>query len=332
MFPDFESGDVLFVTGNATILIGNNALSLLPRTNLALKINVTDARFVKAGLPFRGEVIDRSPYNPPVRHLIGERPPNMDHSVVNLTASLVNREILSPTIARFSFELSSSSSKWEAGQHVTLDFSEELDSGYAHMDDSNPQSLNDDYVRTFTISDSPGKDGRFDITARRHGPATNLLWRQNLRAPLEIPVMGFGGEENFRMKKGEGGAFIAGGVGVTPLLAQAGGLLNDEGSLKVLWSIRGEDLGLVIDSFQRIEGLAKRTRVFITGDVGGDREEMSKLKELGAEVEGRRLDEGDVGSLREKGLKFYLCAAPGLLERLNGWLEGENVVWEDFGY
>lgn len=334
--PDFESGDVLFLTGTATILIGDAALSLLPRTKVALKISVTDARFVKSGLPFRGQVIDYSPYNPRVRHLVGEQPPLVDEGVSGLTASLTKREILTPTIARFGFELSDTTRRWESGQHITFDFSEELDSGYAHMNDHDPQSLNDDFVRTFTVSSPFDKKGSrmFEITARKHGPATGFLWRRNLRAPLELPVMGFGGEEKFRLKKGEEGVFIAGGVGITPLLAQAGNLLQDEakGSLTVLWSLKGEDLGLAVDSFERIKGLAPRTKLFLTGNADGYSEQFAKVESLGAQIQKRRLGEGDVKALMGKGAKFYLCAAPGLLERLNGWLTGEDVVWEDFGY
>lgn len=320
------------MTGETTILVGNDALSLLPRTKVALKISVTDSRLVKAGLPFRGNVIDYSPYNPSVRHLVGEHPPHVDEKAVGVTASLVKREFLTPTIARFGFELSDTTRSWEAGQHVTFDFSEELDSGYAHMDDSNPQSLNDDYVRTFTVSNPPGKEGYFEVTARKHGPATSLLWRQNLRAPLEVPILGFGGDEKFRMRKGEEGIFIAGGVGITPLLAQAEGLLNGQGSLRVLWSLRGEDLELAVDSFERIKGLAGKTKIFVTGKLSDNEDLLAKVKELGAEVQRWRLNEEDIRTLKEKGLKFYLCAAPGLLERLNEWLGGENVVWEDFGY
>ena len=331
VIPDFESGDVLFLTGAATILVGGDALSLLPRTKVALRINVQDARFVKAGLPFRGGVIDYSPYNPSVRYLYNEQAAHVDDKAGSSTATLLNREILTPAIARFSFQLSDASATWQAGQHVTFDFSDELDSGYAHMDDSNPQSLNDDYVRTFTVSSLPSEDGKFDITVRKHGPATGLLWRQNLRAPLEIPVMGFGGEEGFRMKRGERGVFIAGGVGITPALAQAGGLLGAEAGFELLWSLKGEDLGLAVDSFERTQGLAGVTKIFVTGDVEED-ERMAKVREMGAQVEKRRLGEDDVKALREKGLKFYLCAAPGLLGRLSGWLKGENVVWEDFGY
>ncbi|ERS96522.1 hypothetical protein HMPREF1624_06726 [Sporothrix schenckii ATCC 58251] len=34
---------------------------------------------------------------------------------------------------------------WQAGQYITLDFGTELDLGWSHMRDDDPQSLNDDF-------------------------------------------------------------------------------------------------------------------------------------------------------------------------------------------
>ena len=346
MVPDFITGDVLYLTGSTSILIGEEASSVMARTNVAVRVTVTDARYVKSGLPFRGSIVDYSPYNPPVRHLLSEQAPHVSSQPApGLTATLVGREPLTPSISRFTWELSGPRARWTAGQHVTFDFSRELGSGYAHMRDDDPQSLNDDYVRTFTVSNTPLPEGEekgegevtvVEVTAKRHGPATALLWRHNLRARLELPVMGFGGEESFRMGRGGRSVFVAGGVGITPVLAQAGGLLSDggsgSGSLEVLWTLRGEDVPLAVDSFERIEGLARVTRLFVTGDAAGAGDGLQKVRELGAEVETRRMGREDLAGLKGRGTKFFLCAAPKLMASLNGWLDGEDVVWEDFGY
>ena len=340
--PDYHTGDVLYLTGSAAILIGEQASSVIARTNLAVEITVTDARFVKAGLPFRGSVIDYSPYNPPVRQLLTEKTSHISSDASALTATLVNREHLTPTIARFTLELSSQQQKWFSGQYVTIDFYDELSGGYAHMNDADPQSLNDDYVRTFTVSSpAAGGSNRLEITARKHGPATGLLWRHPLRVPLELPVMGFGGEEAFRMARHDKkNVFVAGGVGITPLLAQAGALVHEGNSedLEVLWALRGEDLALAVDSFDRIPGLARITTLFVTGDTAtqanqdGGEDLVEKVKRLGAKVEVRRIGEQDMGRVKGQSNKFYLCASPTLLTKLNGWLEGEDMVWEDFNY
>jgi ferredoxin-NADP reductase len=209
------------------------------------------------------------------------------------------------------------------------------------MRDDDPQSINDDYIRTFTISSPPDATGsEIEITAKKHGPATNMLWRRNLAAPLELPVLGFGGEESFRIPTAPSPAvFIAGGVGITPLLAQAGAVLatggdSDSPRLRVLWSVRAEDLPLAVDSFNRIKGLAKVTTLFVSGDASSKTavEALETVRGEGAHVEARRIGGDDLENLRRKDNKFYLCMGPTLLKKMNEWLEGENIVAESFAY
>ncbi|KAL0782237.1 hypothetical protein CaCOL14_000143 [Colletotrichum acutatum] len=342
--PDFKTSDVLYLTGSASILVGQDAANYLPRTKLAVKITVSAAVFVQLGLPFSGTPLEPSPYNPPVRPLFSEQQHTLSSSAEKTrTATLLRREIITPTIARFVFGLEPAA-QWEAGQYVTFDFAEELDVARIHMRDDEPQSLNDDYVRTFTVSSPPGDSGgrEFEITARKNGPVTNLLWRWSLRVPLEVPVLGFGGEEAFRMgRRGkqddDGGddveeVFVAAGVGITPLIAQAGGVLESGVRVKVLWTVKGEDVKLVRDVVGRIPGLAGVLRVFVTGEVGETEEAMIwEFEGLEAVVERRRIRAGDVkgGGIKRR---YFLCTGPEMLKVLNGWLEGEDVAFEDFAF
>ncbi|XWW98197.1 hypothetical protein V2A60_006194 [Cordyceps javanica] len=373
--PDFATSDVLYLTGTASLLVGADAAAVMARTSLAVRVTVTAARFVRRGLPVRGTPLERSPYNPPVRHLLSERPADAGASAFassdrpgGVTATLTGREVLSPTVSRFTFALDVGGAagrdddggllRWRPGQHVTLDFGGELNHGYAHMRDDDPQSLNDDFVRTFTVSNTPPPpttertrdDGgvELQITARRHGPATNLLWRQNLRAPLVIPVLGFGGEASFRLPVATttttGGGptpkpvFVAGGVGITPLLAQARGVLDGGVPLKLLWSLHRKDLPLAADTFARIPGLAERTTLFVSGGAADEVDEegeevVATLRRQGlGGLQRRRIARGDVEPLGGPGTRFYLCTGPALLRSLQDWLEGEDAVWEDFGY
>ncbi|KAJ9162417.1 Oxidoreductase [Coniochaeta hoffmannii] len=361
--PDFDTSDVLYLTGTASILAGADAAALIPHAKLAIRINVTAARFVKDGLPFRGVLGERSPYNPPVRRLATEGALLADgKGGADATATLVKRESLTPTINRYTFRFEAARHRprmraWSAGQYVTLDFGPELDEGWSHMRDDEPQSLNDDFVRTFTVSSAPAvvaggeggeiKDGtEFEITARTHGAATGLLSRHNLRAmPLEVPIVGFGGEEGFRLSalgKGKMPVFVAGGVGITPLLAQVGDLLDDKGEgevrLRVVWSLRGEDLPLAVEVVQRNRGLGRVLRLFVTGEVGGrEKEAIGKLETLGVTLNQRRLTRQDVlqvdSDSRPSDRKYYLCVSPGLQKvLLVEWLAGEEVVSESFNY
>ncbi|KAF9775567.1 hypothetical protein IL306_006308 [Fusarium sp. DS 682] len=335
--PDYNTADVLYVTGSTSILVGEEASSYLTRTKLAVKISITAAKLVKSGLPFRGILGEYSPYNPPVRHLLSEHDAHIaDASSSGITASLAKREALTPSIDRYTFELSSTQpiQTWHAGQYITLDFEQEVSNGYSHMADHDPQSLNDDYVRTFTVSSPPENGKKVQITTRKHGPVTNFLRKHNSRVPLEIPVVGFGGEEGFRIPlepKGPQSIFIAAGVGITPALAQAPAVLQHKAPFALLWTLRYEDLPLASDTFLRIPGLANVTTLFITGQP--DKVDLlEEAERAGTRVVKRRIGADDVESFKGQNARFFLCTAPALLAALEGWLHGEKVVWEDFGY
>ena len=357
--PDFDTSDVLYLTGTTKILAGAEAAALIPHQKLAIRINVTAASFVKDSLPFRGALGQRSPYNPPVRRLVSEGALQANaKEEASATATLVKKTVLTPTINRYRFRLETVRHKtplkaWKAGQYVTLDFSPELDEGWSHMREDDPASLNDDFVRTFTISSPPGvvsteeteiKDGtEFEVTARTHGPATGLLAKHNIKAvPLEIPIVGFGGEEGFRLAAlGEGRVpvFVAGGVGITPLLAQVGDMLNtEEVRLRVVWTLRAEDLPLAVEVVEGNKGLGGMTRLFVTGTMGDrGRELVGRLERLGVRVVERRIERDDLlktedGEVKDKGRKFYLCVSPGLQKVLVEWLAGEDMVSESFNY
>ncbi|KAI1356150.1 hypothetical protein F5Y01DRAFT_301650 [Xylaria sp. FL0043] len=386
VIPDFQTSDVLYLTGRTTTLVAESAAAYMPRAKLAVRIDVTEARFVRGGLPFRGSVIDYSPYNPPVRPLATEMKEGQEGETTNAIAmaTLLTRQIITPTVSRYTFKLTPTKSAsgnglraWYPGQHVTFDFSPELDHGYSHMRDEDPQSLNDDFVRTFTVSaplnprdlvqsetKTGGEGGEVSVTSelrdgaepeleivvRRHGSATALLANWNLRVPLEIPVLGFGGVEDFRMpvaravrnaEDNKESIFIAGGVGITPLLAQALGVLGaddekEKGRLQVLWSLRAEDLPLAVDAFTKIHGLGPVTKLFVTGslgDVGEGRDLVNTVKDLGAKVVEKRMTKGDVLETGEKGKrKFFCCTGPAMMKNLLQWMEGEDVVFESFEY
>ena len=83
-----------------------------------------------------------------------------------ITATLASTETLSESIKTFNFELSQPVSTPLPGGFGVFDFSNLLDSGYRHMNEANPQLVNEDYVRTWTISNTPVFDpGRNEFAA-----------------------------------------------------------------------------------------------------------------------------------------------------------------------
>ncbi|PYH78170.1 putative oxidoreductase [Aspergillus uvarum CBS 121591] len=337
VFPDFETGNALYVTREARILVGRDAERVLPRSNLAIVVTVTAARYVEKSLSFRGIAGEPSPYNPPVRYLATEKVSAADlKEDSSITATLIRKEILTPAIARFRFRVSDpvKLGKWIPGQYATFSFWDELNLGYSHMRDDDPTSLNDDYVRTFTISSYPGEGisaSEFEITARKHGNVTRYLWGVNERAGLEIPLKGIGGEFQMKSAGEEILPFIAGGIGITPVLAQLSGL--DVSRLRLLWSISISDVGLVWDTFKRFPALPRSTSLFLTGSDPEDeltKRQYEAVISSGAQSSRRRIDAEDLD--RSLAKTWYFCGSPGLKSSVLKWLTGKNVVFEDFNY
>ena len=217
-FPDFDTGDILYITDIAEILDGATAASTLPGSNLAVRITIEEACLVASGLPFRGTRKLPSPYNPLVRTLATEG--NRKAAVSGREGScriarLSRKEGITPSIMRFTFVVPDGL-RYEPGQWVAMCFKEELDIGYEHMRDNDPRSLNDDFIRTFTISSAPKSQGRlekeFSITLWAVGPTTRLLFQQNDRAGFGVPLLGVGGDFRINQDGQSITPFVAGGT------------------------------------------------------------------------------------------------------------------------
>jgi NAD(P)H-flavin reductase len=234
-----------------------------------------------------------------------------------------------------------------------MDFSNDLDAGYSHMRDDDPRSLNDDFVRTFTVSSTPAsasssdassglaKD-EFEITIRRVGVVTKFLFAHSAdtirtRGELDVKILGFGGEFVVEQKEHEEVvAFIAAGVGITPLLPCLNDL--DLARLRVLWTVREVDLGLVEDVLAEDKGLGRVVKVFVTS--GGEKVEeegversVQKIKNLGAELCRRRLTKEDVAEVETaEAARYYLCMSVPMRKTVEEWLGAKEVIFEDFNF
>ncbi|KAL8970566.1 MAG: hypothetical protein Q9183_001457 [Haloplaca sp. 2 TL-2023] len=354
--PDLDNGDVLYMTATTEILIGKDAATLLPRSNLAVKALIQGATFVRNGLTFRGKAGDPSPYNPPVRFLATERaaPDAQSANDRIVYAKLIKKELLTPSIGRFRFSVSDpeAAGRWKPGQYVALAFEDELGGGYSHMRDDDPSSLNDDLVRTFTVSSSPSgglRHDEFEITIRTLGRIGSFLSRQNVRAGLEIPLKGIAGKFTIQPTDGENreiAPFVAGGVGITPLLAHLPDLIE---RIKLFWALKNQDVGLAMDTFQRYPQLANSTTLYVSGvaDAPGRGQEpvhekeqeqdpghqtIPRLEEYGAPVFTRRMLASDIQGQRDLSSTWYICAGPQMRRALLSWLSDKEVLYEDFDY
>ncbi|KAJ6594548.1 hypothetical protein B0H19DRAFT_1095965 [Mycena capillaripes] len=171
-FIDFVSGDILYLTGEAENLIGPDALKLMPFQQALTTVYVTGYTFVRDALPVRqrrGTSPEKSPYSPPIRLLVEEAPSValLDKSEAP-TALLSRIDLHSPSIATFTWD-SSVELQIKPGQAVIMDMSPLVGvPAYRHMAPGKPTSLNDDSIRTWTVSSShpPSGTRSFSLTMR----------------------------------------------------------------------------------------------------------------------------------------------------------------------
>ena len=293
---------------------------------------------MRNSLAFRAEAGEFSPYNPPVRMLASEAKSatNTDGSGSGMlaTATLVEREMLTDDVARLRFK-TDKLVKWERGQYVILNFEEDLGVGYEHMNNDDPQSLNDDLVRSFTItSPAPEPEGKgvagFEITVRNVGKVTRYLVKSgHVRAGMTAGVVAF--EGNFQINPDPDEAttvgFVAGGVGITPLLGQIQNINVER--LKATWSVSAKDLSMVSKIVQRWESRPEMT-LYVSGTLSDeDGNIVDEITQEGVKIENRRMEQDDFKHL-DKINRWYACTGPQLKKSLDVWLKDREIVSEEF--
>ncbi|KAJ7467060.1 hypothetical protein FB451DRAFT_1137689 [Mycena latifolia] len=171
-FVDFVSGDILYLTGDAENLVGPDALKLMPFQNTLTTVYVTGYTFVRDALPVRqraGTAPERSPYSPPIRLLADETPSvSLFNKSDGATALLSKIDLHSPSIATFTWN-SSVDLRINPGQAIIMDMSPLVGvPAYRHMAQHKPTSVNDDSIRTWTVSSShpPSGTRSYSLTMR----------------------------------------------------------------------------------------------------------------------------------------------------------------------
>jgi ferredoxin-NADP reductase len=257
---DFVTGDILYLTGEAHTIVGVDAQAIMPRQNVLTIVRVTGYTFVRDALPVRqhiGSEVQRSPYSPPVRLLAEETPEGTSTYYANDSlATLARIQVHSQNLATFTFE-STQPIRVIPGQTAILDFTDIVGAQqYAHMAPSKPTSLNDDRIRTWTISSadiSPEGTQTFDLTMREKpgGLVTGALFAiarkvvehrpqlaEDFRpAGLTVKLVGIAGrfvlpERPLRQpglvaNQKTSLLWLAGGIGLTPFLSMLSAIVQD---------------------------------------------------------------------------------------------------------
>ena len=262
---DFGSGSALHITGRAVNLFNEEAEQLMPRATLVTVITIDVAVLIKQALQLQLVGAESfSPYNPPVRLLaselatLGRRLTRSEPCLAALVA--ITRD--SSAISTFTFKLQTAVNV-PAGSFGIFDFAALLGKQYQHMNQQAPQ-INDDYVRTWTISNKSEDNTLLSVTVKKvaGGLISSFLHSLSPNKPLlfrgksiQIPWRGFGG--GFTCFSADGSVpavmlWCAAGIGITPFLAWHRELqrleqrkLSISFKIILLFSCRGDEANLI---------------------------------------------------------------------------------------
>ncbi|QRW23296.1 oxidoreductase FAD/NAD(P)-binding protein [Rhizoctonia solani] len=242
---DFVTGNMLYVTGRAQNVFDQSAREIMDRTDLLTLVTTTGYTFVKNAMPVRqipGTPVVPSPYSPPVRYLVEEKP---SAKVDSGTTLLLERiQLHSPDLATFSFA-PSTPVEVKPGQAAIIDMTSFIGKReYAHMarQAGEEKLLNDDGIRTWTVSgQSPTGAVQLTIREKQGGYVTSRLFtiakkmEQMMPGLLEdtrpvgmqVSLVGVDGDFILPLE-GKKLLWVAGGVGITPFLAMLKGTARTE--------------------------------------------------------------------------------------------------------
>ncbi|KAJ5898770.1 hypothetical protein N7495_003514 [Penicillium taxi] len=295
----FTTGDILYLTGTAKNVVGPPALKIMVRHSSVTSVNVTGFTFVRDAFPVRqqaGTSPERSPYSPKVKYLLEEAGSKIGGSQQH-RALLEEAVQLSSDLAVFKFKVKSTPGaddlKIRPGQAIVLDFMDWIGPPqYQHMANSTPGSINDDRVRTWTVSSAHEneKATRFELTMReaKGGTVTGALFDLMRKASskglgqsvsfgvlVSAEIVGITGD--FFMGPGNlNMLLVAGGIGITPFLAMLSALAergsNDEKDVVLALATREPQImmDLMKPALENMPTTVKIKITIFTNDSGAD--------------------------------------------------------------
>ncbi|KAJ4478246.1 hypothetical protein J3R30DRAFT_3480173 [Lentinula aciculospora] len=329
-FVDFKTGAILYLTGEAKNLVGEDAKRIMPMHNKMplTTLFVTGYTFVLDALPVRqtvGTDTAPSPYSPPLRFLAEEDSGHFTSTKPDQTVLLTRIDLHSSSIATFWFQ-SSTPLTIRPGQAAILSFVSLLgQSKYAHMAPSNPKSLNDDRVRTWTVSASSTHE--FALTMRQipSGVVTGALFNlghalarsrpeflsDTSGLQIQLGLIGFSG--SFCLPSPIKGSevkllWFAGGIGFTPFLSMLRALKEDDSGCRwdIYMALSTRDPDVLLPLLTEAVDIIPRAKVKFVLDLYTTAKVMVLKESTDVRIHSTRVDLKYIQNI-DLTRKIYLC-------------------------
>jgi NAD(P)H-flavin reductase len=356
-FVSFTTGDIVYLTGEAKNLTGPEAQALMRRQNALTAIRVTGYTLIRDALPTRQRPdvpTKRSPYSPPIKFLVEEQPSDTTRYFDDAQVSLAKIELLCPDLATFTFEVKDPV-KILPGQAVALDFTDFVGpQAYHHMADDNPTSVNDDRIRTWTVSSAHTNDATctFDLTMREKpggiitGALFSLARGVNSSMPdrladmrpfkLSARLVGVAGEFVLPPSTSNKLLFVAGGIGITPFLSMLKAMSDLGEARDVTLVLSTRESGILVPLVLR--ALGSNSKLTVTLDVFSSNPipELPEHPNVTLRKHQGRLSSGffsEFEAVHER--EIFLCGSPEFeksVEGAFGAAESQRIKKEGFNY
>jgi ferredoxin-NADP reductase len=365
-FVDFDSGDILYITGSAKNIIGSPAHEIMPFQKRLTVIHATGFIFVRDALPIRQKhdtPFVRSPYSPVIRLLAEESSMTLFNNDKRPEATLSRIELHDPHIATFTWT-ASRDLQIIPGQAIILDCSQFLGTQqYRHLA---PTSDNDDCIRTWTVSSSSSKPTRtFSITLRHKpgGIVTSAFFNIAQKVALDQPeILDDTTSLNMTMKiAGISGEFVlpgslsslttpvdrelvwfGGGIGLTPFLSMLGFLRmnrkDEDIAIRFILSTREPNILLpfIFNTYTGMGPSDTKSKIHVTLDVfNSGTDTMNDLRVpvgITLHQHAGRLDAEYIKNMKgdlTKGKQLYVCGPERYTELVIGELVKIGVRSDD---
>lgn len=234
-FPDFETGDTLYLAARAEVIWDGPEVAAFAGAQRLVRFHVTEVIRVERALPLRFSAPEPSPLNARTGSWAEARATLDAEALRNLWRPfrLVRAENESAGIRSLYFEPADDHglAPWRAGQFLPIRV--------------RPDGWAAPAIRTYTLSDAPGAPV-YRLSVKREERAGVSDWLHCLPIGATIEALAPRGDFVFASSPNRPVVFVSAGVGITPLLAMLNDLLVNNGRTRhhaPIWFVHGARSG-----------------------------------------------------------------------------------------